>query len=101
MGLALLKREVLERMSEVYPELWGQVDAGYRGMRIGERVFQPFESYRTPENLYLGEDISFSRRWTDIGGEIWACVDEQVTHAGMNAISGRYIDTLHLEGRIR
>jgi hypothetical protein len=97
MALTLLRRDVLEQISEAHPDLWGPADKGYRGMGVTDRVFQPFEGYRTPDGLYLSEDMSFSRRWTELGGEIWACLDETVTHVGPMAFSGSYIERLRFE----
>ncbi len=31
---------------------------------------------------YLSEDASFSKRWTDMGGEIWADLDSRLQHVG-------------------
>jgi hypothetical protein len=98
MALTLLKREVLETMSEAYPDLWAPVDAGYKGMGLRERVFQPFENYRLENGLHLSEDMSFSRRWVETGGEIWACLDEDITHVGQALFTGTAAKRLEWEG---
>jgi hypothetical protein len=90
MALTLLKREVLERLSEAHPELWAPVDRGYQGLELRDRVFQAFEGYRAETGIVLSEDMSFSRRWTELGGEIWACVDEEITHVGPTPFTGAY-----------
>lgn len=96
MGLTLIRRDALERLSEAHPELWADTDTGYRNMGLGERVFQPFDSYRAASGLSMSEDMSFCRRWTDLRGEIWACVDEPVTHVGPIPLTGAYVDSLRI-----
>lgn len=47
----------------------------------------------------FGEDISFCRRWTSIGGEILASIDDEVTQVGRLAVRGRIRDQLdHFDG---
>jgi len=96
-GLTLLKREVLERLAEAHPELWGEADRGYAAMGVTGRVFQPFHAYQTETGAFMSEDMSFARRWTDLGGEIWACLDEQITHVGTTPFTGAYADRLRFE----
>jgi hypothetical protein len=31
---------------------------------------------------YLSEDFSFCKRWSDLGGEIWADLDSRLSHVG-------------------
>jgi len=37
---------------------------------------------------YLSEDFSFCRRWTDIGGEIWADLESRLDHVGPSVFQG-------------
>ena len=37
---------------------------------------------------YLSEDFSFCRRWTDMGGEIWADLQSRLTHVGTVSFDG-------------
>jgi hypothetical protein len=32
--------------------------------------------------VYLSEDFSFCKRWTDMGGEIWADLESRLNHVG-------------------
>lgn len=94
-GLVLIRRDVLERLWEAHPELRGQPDEFYRRNGVSARVLQCFERLRhEPTGLYLGEDYAFSQRWLDLGGELWALVDEPVTHVGGVNIHGRMLDQL-------
>jgi hypothetical protein len=38
--------------------------------------------------IYLSEDFSFCRRWTDMGGEIWADLQSRLTHTGPISLVG-------------
>jgi hypothetical protein len=37
---------------------------------------------------YLSEDFAFCKRWTDIGGEIWADLDSRLDHVGPSVFHG-------------
>ena len=41
---------------------------------------------------YMGEDFGFCKLWTDIGGKIFAVVDEYIMHVGEHQYIGRYMD---------
>jgi hypothetical protein len=99
-GVLLLKREVITRLLEAYPQLW--TDAGspdYRNYGVTGGVFQPFESMADELGRYQGEDYAFCRRWSDLGGDIWACGDETITHMGRHGFTGNYLVKLrHARG---
>ena len=38
--------------------------------------------------IYLSEDFSFCRRWTDLGGEIWADLESRLDHVGPATFHG-------------
>lgn len=40
------------------------------------------EHYETAPGRYLSEDYYFSRRWQQMGGKIYACLDCKLTHTG-------------------
>jgi hypothetical protein len=91
-GIMLIERSALEAMSARYPELWvtGK-PLSYAGAPRITNVFQCFASVTRPDGFILGEDWSFCERWTEgCGGEIWVCVDEDVTHTGNMTFSGNY-----------
>ena len=37
---------------------------------------------------YLSEDFAFCKRWTDIGGEIWADIESRLDHVGPSVFHG-------------
>jgi hypothetical protein len=51
--------------------------------------FALFECIIDPvTGTYLREDFAFCRRWTDIGGEIWADLDSRLDHVGHSVFRG-------------
>ena len=95
-GLMLIKREVLEQLKERFPQLWCSINAEAQAyLGLSEGVLQCFSSFQDSKGMFMGEDVSFCRRWIDgCGGEIWACISEEVTHVGRFTYTGRFIDRL-------
>lgn len=93
-GIMLIQRHVFERMAAI-PDLMGvgaeiMIADGYSG-----RFLQCFRPIIQDNNLPLGEDLSFCRRWTETcGGEIWVAVDHEIEHVGAFAFAGRYRDRM-------
>ncbi len=89
-GFLMIKRQVLLKMIEHYPELSytreHQAEDPLRGSRFRSALFNCFIDEAT--GAYLSEDFSFCRRWTDMGGEIWADLKSRLTHVGSIAFSG-------------
>jgi hypothetical protein len=89
-GFMLLRRRVLERMAEAYPDL------RYRNSFInsGDEECDNWAFFDTMidrESLdYLPEDYAFCKRWTDLGGEIHADALSRFTHCGHYDYAGDY-----------
>jgi hypothetical protein len=83
-GLMLIKREVFERLKERFPGLWCSISTqAHTYLGLSEGVLQCFSSFWDSKGMFMGEDVAFCRRWIDgCGGEIWACISEEVTHVG-------------------
>jgi hypothetical protein len=81
-GMMLIQRQVFERMADAYRELYcgtGDARDAYGGLK---RVLQCFDPLANEQGLKMGEDISFCRRWRDLGGDIWVTFDESIGHTG-------------------
>ena len=92
-AILLIKREVLMRLRERFPELWGEsTSVAHRALEIGDGLFQPFaQTLQSPTGMVYGEDYAFSHRWVEgCGGEIWSCFDETITHTGRERFVGNY-----------
>jgi hypothetical protein len=94
-GFMLLRREVLTALRDAHPELrfhyWAAQHGGTpqaphaRGPdRYG--LFEPIIDKETGQ--YLPEDLSFCRRWTDLGGEIWVDMESRLDHLGLYTFKG-------------
>jgi hypothetical protein len=91
-GFLMIAREAAQRITEAHPEL---------GAALGDlEPDQPttvmmFDTMIEPETRqYLSEDYAFCRRWTDLGGEIWADMEGRLTHVGHAAYSGSLIEAM-------
>jgi hypothetical protein len=90
-GFMMIKRHVFQRMAERYPELkYRHVNTVTRGdVASQQEAHAFFDCVIDPETgAYLSEDYTFCKRWTDMGGEIWANSDSKLTHYGSTAYAG-------------
>jgi len=98
MGLTLIKREALELMAERRPDLFTPARGWYSSAKLTGKVFQGFDQEQGEDGSYLSEDFSFCLRWArDCGGEIWAAVDETISHAGIAVFEGAFEKRLQYE----
>jgi hypothetical protein len=90
-GFLMIRRHVLETMCahpgyaslQFFREHSRDVLAG------SPNRFALFECMIDPATgTYLSEDFAFCKRWTDIGGEIWADLDSQLDHVGPAVFHG-------------
>ncbi len=88
-GFLRIKRLCLEKMAEAYKDL----------------TYQDFNADPvTPHRVYIkffetqlgvgGEDLTFCKRWRDIGGEIWLEPNITFSHYGVQAFTGNYHEFL-------
>ncbi len=87
-GFMMIRREVFTRLAEAYPEL-GYDYAYTNDDQINNMAF--FETAIDPATRdYLPEDYAFCKRWTDIGGEIYADIHSVFTHVGNYEFTGNF-----------
>ena len=80
------------------PSKYNNIVEKHLETRKGSLETNPWGYYgkHNPETgVFLGEDYAFCKRWTDLGGKIYANVDAYITHYGTHGFRGRFID----EGR--
>lgn len=89
-GFLLIKRQVISKMVERYPELrYSRENRAEDTLKNSPWRFALFNCMiDTETGVYLSEDFSFCRRWTDMGGEIWADLHSQLTHTGSMTFTG-------------
>jgi hypothetical protein len=73
-GCMLIKRRVLQRMIEQYPETYGYRSAG--------RIFHRLFDIDYEDGGLVGEDYAFCRRWRATGGKIYADTKADMVHVG-------------------
>ena len=90
-GFLMIRRHVLERMCEhpAYAPLQFFREHSADALAGSPNRFALFEcmiDHRT--GTYLSEDFAFCKRWTDIGGEIWADIESHLDHVGPSVFHG-------------
>jgi hypothetical protein len=89
-GFLMIQREALLSMIARYPELRyahdHKPDDKLAGSEFRSALFNCMIDEQT--GVYLSEDFSFCRRWTAMGGEIWADLHSRLTHAGVVDFAG-------------
>ncbi len=89
-GFLMIKKQVLLSMIEHYPELRYGHDHKPNDKLSGSKwrcaLFNCMIDDAT--ETYLSEDFSFCKRWTDMGGEIWADLESRLTHVGTMSFEG-------------
>ena len=87
-GFFLVKREVIEKMVQAYPELHYKNDSNI-DEKFNKYCYSFFDTIHDPDdNRYLSEDYTFCRRWQKIGGEIWLDPNTKLNHIGAYTFEG-------------
>jgi hypothetical protein len=90
-GFLMIRRRVLEKMCAhpPYAPLQFQREHSRDALAGSPNRFALFECMIDPATgTYLSEDFAFCKRWTDIGGEIWADLDSRLDHVGPSVFHG-------------
>jgi hypothetical protein len=89
-GFLMVRRHALERMCRHYASLQFRREHSISDPLAGSaNRFALFECIIDPASgIYLSEDFSFCKRWTDMGGEIWADLTSRLDHVGPATFHG-------------
>jgi hypothetical protein len=90
-GFLMIRRHVLERMCEhpAYASLQFFREHSADSLAGSPNRFALFECMiDSKTGTYLSEDFAFCKRWTDIGGEIWADLGSRLDHVGPSVFHG-------------
>jgi hypothetical protein len=90
-GFLMIRRRVFETMCAHpgYASLQFFREHSHDALAGSPNRFALFESMIDPvSGTYLSEDFAFCKRWTDIGGEIWADLDSRLDHVGPSVFHG-------------
>ena len=87
-GFMLIKREVILKMIEKYPE--SEYKNDIRAYRTGENndIYYDLFQSRVFDKRYLSEDYGFCRLWQQIGGKIYIDLTAQIKHIGQFVYHG-------------
>ena len=94
-GMMLIRRDAAEKMVEAYPKDAYKITREMHPF-VPKKYYGMFNPLATETNLLLGEDYSFCKRWTDIGGEIWCDIQSETSHHGSEVYTGSYLSTAAL-----
>jgi hypothetical protein len=90
-GFLMIRRQVLEKMCRhpAYAALQFFREHSHDALAGSPNRFALFECMIDPKTgTYLSEDFAFCKRWTDIGGEIWADLQSRLDHVGPSVFHG-------------
>lgn len=87
-GFFLVKKEVIQKMTKHYPELFYKNDSSI-DPRFNPYCYALWDTMIDPrDKRYLSEDYTFCRRWQDMGGEIWVDPNTKLNHVGSFTFEG-------------
>ena len=95
-GCMLIKREVIEKMIEKYPDK----AIVQKTVINGEYVDKPnmwnfFDTSHDPKTkTFNGEDFAFCQLWRNLGGKCYAFVNDAIVHVGEHQYQGKFYDEL-------
>lgn len=88
-GFMMMKRRVVERLIEAYPDTAYVSDHVYVANRADGQFHALFECTIDPVTKeYLSEDFGFCRLWRALGGKIWLDVEGALVHTGPHDFAG-------------
>jgi hypothetical protein len=90
-GFLMIRREVLEKMCQHpdYAPLQFFREHSIDALAGSPNRFALFDCMiDQTTGTYLSEDFAFCKRWTDIGGEIWADLESRLDHVGPSVFHG-------------
>jgi len=87
-GFLMIRRQAVERMCIAYPQLKYKRDHSIDALTASDNRFALFECMIGEDGTYLSEDFAFCKRWTDMGGEIWADLNSRLNHVGPMTFCG-------------
>ena len=82
-GFMMVSRRAIALLRDAYPETEYQNDFDEK-----KTTFALYDCFIDKDKRYLSEDWGFSRRWQNIGGEVWAAANCDLGHAGSYCYRG-------------
>lgn len=89
-GFLRISKSCIEKMYKAYKDNWyWETTKNEKSMQIQEKIIDLFGMI-TEDNLRLGEDVSFCKRWLEIGGKCWLEPRISFGHCGMKTWDGNF-----------
>lgn len=104
-GILLVKRTCFSEMLARTPDILDKypIDkhpaSDLMAQQKMTRLLRPFDPIMNVEIGRLSEDLSFSKRWIDLGGEIWANINHPIGHVGRHEFRAKYSDLLEVRNK--
>ena len=94
-GFMMIKRKVIERMFEHYPNDKYTDDVGMMQPHQNKHLYALFDC-EVYENRYLSEDYNFYRKWRNTGpdAKVYADITIKLSHIGTHQFDGNLLQTL-------
>jgi hypothetical protein len=86
-GFLLFRKEVYQKLCDAHPECKYVDDVGL-GKQYEPTMYSIFDCEIDEKGHYLSEDWLFCRRWSALGGEIWAHGKVLLNHIGHYEFTG-------------
>lgn len=87
-GFMLMKRHVLEKMIENYPDTMYYSDKDMTEDLEKRKRYALFDTMIDSDKRYLSEDYTFCRRWQELDGKIYLDVNTTLSHIGTYTFVG-------------
>lgn len=92
-GFMMIKREVIECMQKAFPSTKYVDDIGYLTKEGEKNAFALFDC-SVEQGHYFSEDWMFCQRWINMGGKIYANVNINLTHIGVQSFRGNFLGSI-------
>lgn len=92
-GFMMIKREVIECMQKAFPSTKYADDIGYLTKEGEKNAFALFDC-SVEQGHYFSEDWMFCQRWINMGGKIYANVNINLTHIGVQSFRGNFLGSI-------
>ena len=92
-GFMMIKRGVIEKMSEAFPHTKYIDDVNYLEEHENRYAYALFDC-GVEDGHYLSEDWLFCNRWKKIGGKVYIDVSINLSHTGIEQYNGSFLSTI-------
>lgn len=92
-GFMMIKRGVIEKMSEAFPHTKYIDDVNYLEEHENKYAYALFDC-GVEDGHYLSEDWLFCNRWKKIGGKVYIDVSINLSHTGIEQYNGSFLSTI-------